>query len=106
MDDNQETLLQLKRNYSKDELLRQLHKQNAELQQEIGMLKSELAECKHDKEHYHNKYEKLFSADEALKERVKESTIYKRMKDEVKSLREQNRKLKINNDILSQKLHT
>jgi len=89
-------VLKLKRQYSKDEFVSHLIKKQSELELELGILKSERDEVIY-------KLNKLLTLPNEVKSRIGQMNLYKNMKDEIKSLREKNKKLKIENSRLLQK---
>jgi hypothetical protein len=83
-------VLKLKRKYSKDELVARILKEQSQLQIEIGTLRSERDELQY-------KLDKFLKLDNDAKSRYCQTLYVRNMKNELKSLRENYRKLKIEN---------
>ncbi len=88
------TILRLRRQYDKDELVSALNKQIKEKDMEIGMLKSEIDELKHELNVDHNEAYKIAQIE------IKKNNIFnaqkeqnKKLKAEVKRLRKTNKEL-------------
>lgn len=98
MEDN-EILIRLKRRYSKDELVASMIKTQSQLRVENGVLKSERDELCY-------KINKILKLDNDVKSRFCQIQYVKNMKNEIKSLRDKNRKLKKENSKLLYNLIT
>lgn len=90
-------VIKLKRQYGKDEYVSYLLTKYSEIQIELGVVKSERDEALFV-------IDKLKKVDQETKSRFGKLQLAKNMKAEIKSLREQNKKLKIDNGRLLEKV--
>lgn len=90
-------LVRLKRQYSKDEYVAALLKKYSELEIENGVLRSERDEAIYN-------LEKTLKLPSKIKAQIGQRTYYRRRIQEIKSLREKLKKLKLDYDNIFQEL--
>lgn len=91
------TLLRLRRQYSKDELVAALNKKLKDVEMELGMVKSE-------RDEYQYKLQKINLWDKETKSRAAQLQHFQKLSSEIQALRKKNKKLKKDNEELLCKL--
>jgi chromosome segregation ATPase len=83
-----DTLIRLRRQYSKDETVAALSKKLSEADVKNGMLQSEIDELKHDLSKVNSKNLKLQKEIETVNDSFEDTTLYQNQKGKIKNYKE------------------